>query len=129
MNDTTAPKTCRELVADRMADRANHLRLLYDLADHAADETTEEEAHEELDNFALDVEVRTSLKILLMTGGPADWLEVPIQRAHYGWEIAGTVTYHYADWFDHAETAVDEDSALYRFAENAVELMTEEPAR
>lgn len=55
----------------------------------------------------LDVEKKRSIKILLSTGGPGDWFEVEIYQDN----SMGEVTYHFQDWFDHAEMRVYGDAA------------------
>jgi hypothetical protein len=72
-----------------MADRLAELRELND----AHDDATWEE-HE-----PLSVETKKVTTILLSWGGPSDWYEVTQDES-------GTIeriSYHYADWFDHAE--------------------------
>lgn len=105
-------KTCAELVDSKMRDRSAYLDELNEVLGN--DESTEEaveEALDELNNFALEISSYKVIKILLSTGGPADWLELKVDNG----EVMG-LTYHYQDWFDHAETKVPEDSYLWDYA-------------
>lgn len=78
------------------------------------DETlTEEEAGDRLTELPLGVSVKRVLRIDLSTGGPGDWIECDLDSDG----TVDAVTYHFNDWFDHAERAVDSDSALWRAAE------------
>ena len=82
-----------------------------------------------LANFGLSLERRVTFKFLMSTGGPADWLEITCDpgdpNASYG-QVGGAgpyierVTYHFADWFDHAEQVVT-DGPLFELAEWIVE--------
>jgi hypothetical protein len=78
----------------------------------------EDGATERLNEMPLSVEVIRHVKILLGTGGPADWLDAELDSDG---DIS-TLTYHFADWFDHAQTYVEKDSPLWAFAESFVEV-------
>lgn len=116
--------TCAERIADQLTSRADSVASLYDVIDGNA--TTDEngytleadEAEEALYEMPLSVELIRHVKILLGTGGPADWLDAEIDADG---EIR-TLEYHFADWFDHASVYVDNHSPLWRFAEAFVAL-------
>ena len=57
------------------------------------------------------------IKITLSGGGPADWIEVKTDNTGY---ILG-MEYHYADWYDHAERKISENSYLWDFAAQIAE--------
>jgi hypothetical protein len=82
-----------------------------------------ERAIESLYELPLAVTSKVVYRIDLSTGGPADWLEVLVSPASDG-ELAGIerITYHFADWCDHAELQLDGDDfeAARRFAEHIV---------
>lgn len=105
-------QTCADLVNEKMWSRSAYLEEINDvLGDSDADAETVEEALEELNNFALEITSYKVIKILLSTGGPADWLELKVNQG----EIVG-LTYHYQDWFDHAQINVPENSYLWDYA-------------
>jgi hypothetical protein len=52
----------------------------------------------------LGLEVRPVVSVQLSWGGSADWLEIELENDS-GHDIR-QVTYHFADWFDHAEREV-----------------------
>ena len=111
-------QTCAELVESKMWDRSAQIEDLFKVlrsSDYDYDKS--EEAREELDNLALEVSVYKVIKVLLSTGGPADWIEVKVNNDD---EILG-MTYHYQDWFDHAQIKVTEDSFLWDYAMEIVE--------
>jgi hypothetical protein len=89
----------------------------YGLGD-GSEYSARETADERLAEMPLSVEIIRSVKILLGTGGPADWLMAELDADN---DIR-TLTYHFADWFDHASQSVESDSPLWRFAESFVEL-------
>jgi hypothetical protein len=115
---TTEKKTCAELVYEKMLDRSIQIEELNDIIeDIESDGDKVSEAVEELNNLALEISSFKSIKILLSTGGPADWLEAKLDD--YGDLV--DLTYHYADWFDHAETTVPKNSYLWDYATQIVD--------
>jgi hypothetical protein len=91
---------------------------LGDGSEYSARET----ADERLAEMPLSVEVIRHVKILLGTGGPADWLDAELDDTGYGIRM---LTYHFSDWFDHASAPVFADSPLWTFAESFVEWAVE----
>jgi hypothetical protein len=89
----------------------------YGLGD-GSEYSARETADERLAEMPLSVEIIRSVKILLGTGGPADWLMAELDADN---DIR-ILTYHFADWFDHASQPVLETSPLWRFAESFVEI-------
>lgn len=114
----SSEKTCAELIDDRLRSREQSLADIYKAIEK--DESIEgyEEANDALYEFALGVALYTTVRIDLSTGGPADWLECMVDRSGSG---LINVTYHYSDWFDHAEESVDVDSPLWNYADEMVE--------
>lgn len=115
MSDRT--QSCEQRVAAELAETEQHFAALWQRLDQVADgrdENEREAIYEELDPLSIDVQ--PVVTVLLSWGGPSDWLEVGLDntRAH---DIE-RVTYHYADWFDHAERDVPEHQApaLWRAA-------------
>ena len=116
-------QTCAELVESKMWDRSAQIEdLLKVLRSSDYDYDKSEEAREELDNLALEVSVYKVIKVLLSTGGPADWIEIKVNNDD---EILG-MTYHYQDWFDHAQIKLTEDSYLWDYAMEIVEITNTE---
>jgi homoserine kinase len=76
-----------------------------------------EEALRELSDFPAHIESFKVIKITLSGGGPADWIEVKTDNTGY---ILG-MEYHYADWYDHAERKISENSYLWDFAAQIAE--------
>lgn len=123
-------RTCAERITDHMKSRASDFAEILarlEPRDEDGDEVTgreaeeaREEAETELWQYPLCVEVYRTVRIDLGTGGPADWLEALVDDEG---DIT-RLTYHFADWFDHAERNVEDhgDTApLWRFAEQFVE--------
>ena len=81
---------------------------------HAANDDLDA-AHAEL--IPLAIEVRPVVSVQLSWGGPSDWLEIELENDS-GHDVR-RVTYHFADWFDHAECELSEREApaLWRAAE------------
>lgn len=108
----TEKKTCADLVQEKMLNRSVDLERINDIISESEDRDSVDEALEELDNFALEISSYKVIKILLSTGGPADWLEIKIDEDG---DVNG-LTYHYSDWFDHAQIRVPSDSYLWDYA-------------
>jgi hypothetical protein len=127
MTDPTAAERINDYMASR-AETAAELHAIID-SDTPADidgyETDPEQAQDRLNEWPLSVEVIRHVKILLGTGGPADWLDAELDSEN---DIR-TLYYHFADWFDHASVAVDKESPLWRFAESFVELVESDTER
>lgn len=114
----TEKKTCEQLVDSQMQDRNEYLEGLNDIiGDNESDTEKVEEALREIMEFPAGVESYKVIKIVLSGGGPADWIEVKTDNEGY---ILG-MEYHYADWFDHAERKISENSYLWDFAAQIVE--------
>lgn len=139
MTMTNQP-TAAERIAAQMEGRAATLAALYAIANDPMDADEDvfdaagvspsgwdedrlmEEARETLRELPLSVETTKTIRVLLSTGGPADGLNVELDRDGN----VSRVVYWFADWFDYAETVVtDEDSGLYRYAEELAELEQE----
>lgn len=116
-------QTCAERIGPYMNSRAKSIAELFAVADGDEPrdvdgyETDPEQALERLDELPLSIEVIRSVRILLGTGGPADWLMAELDDEG---DIR-TLTYHFADWFDNASVPVERDSPLWRFAERYTE--------
>jgi hypothetical protein len=80
-----------------------------------------ESAEQRLMEMPLSVEVIRHVKILLGTGGPADWLDAELDADD---EIR-VLEYHYADWGTHAQTYVEKGTPLWRFAETFTSIAAE----
>jgi hypothetical protein len=110
-------QTCAERIHKEMESRAVYLEELYDKM--ASDEGSEE-AIDEYQQFALDIEKYTVVKILLSTGGPADWIEVKVDEDG---DIHG-MSYHFQDWFDHASVKISSTNYLWQYAEEMVSIIS-----
>lgn len=82
---------------------------------HEPDEDYDEDS---LSEFPLSVEKRYSIRYLMSTGGPGDWIDIDVDSDG---DVTG-VSYHFQDWFDHAEVPVRDASPLWTLAEQVAEL-------
>lgn len=113
---STGAGTCSQRILGQMKSREKDLDEIYDKIDsHDIDEV--EEAWSEYHNLALEVSSYKVIKILLSTGGPADWIEVKIDDEE---QILG-MTYVFQDWFDYASEAISENSYLWQYASQIIE--------
>jgi hypothetical protein len=81
--------SCQERIDAALADRLAELR---DLSESEDDGQWEE-------HQPLSVETKNVTIILLSWGGPSDWYEVTQDERG----AIERISYHYANWFDHAE--------------------------
>jgi hypothetical protein len=114
---TTKEETCAERISSQLASEEENLKEIYARLD-SGDDSILDEAQSELYDYALGIDERQETVITLSWGGPASYLEV----THRGNEIY-TLTYRFSDWFDTAtEQVTDEDSALYRYAQEIINI-------
>jgi hypothetical protein len=115
---TVDKKTCAELVYEKMLDRSVQIEEINDImGDIESDSEKIEEAVEELNNLALEISSFKVIKILFSTGGPSDWLEAKIDDDGELFQLS----YHYADWFDHAEVNVPINSYLWDYVTTIID--------
>ena len=98
---TEKQETCAERLPRNLAGR---------LADFAAmvERDDPDEGDDELGplgEYPLGASVRYAVRVELSTGGPADYLEAIVD----GDGGISRITYHFADWFDHAEQSLSGD--------------------
>lgn len=115
-------RTCAQRIRHELGDReAVFVGIWRALENPHATNDDLDAAHAEL--IPLSLEVRPVVTVQLSWGGPSDWLEIELEN-NSGHDIR-RVTYHFADWFDHAEREVSERDtpALWRAAEYYAEGM------
>ena len=110
--------TCAQRIRGELASREAMYADLWrhlDAPNPAAQDDENDAAYQELE--PLGMAVRRVVSVQLIWGGPADWLEIELENADT--DDIRRVTYHFADWFDHAERDVTEQNApaLWRAAE------------
>jgi len=113
---TVKEATCAERIAEHIANEEEAMKAIYEAIDSDND-LDREQGYESLYDYALGVDTRQETIITLSWGGPASYLEV----THRGAEVY-TVTYRFSDWFDTATVEVGEDSPLYQYACEVIEL-------
>ena len=110
-------KKCTDVIREKKAERNIHLENLNDIiADTESSEDDIELALDEMNSLALGIDEYKVVKITLSTGGPADWIEAKIDSENWIMHM----TYHYADWFDHASENIERDEYLWSYAEEIV---------
>lgn len=109
---TEETKSCSARIYDALVERED---LIEDLTNRWL-EDDDQDAFEELDNLPLEITSQKVIKILLSTGGPADWVEVWCDDSQIF-----EMYYHFSDWFDHAERKISETSALWHWCEAIID--------
>jgi hypothetical protein len=116
--EATKEATCSERIAAAMAREEENLREIYETIDsNDGSMEAHEEAYNSLHDYALGMSTHQETVITLSWGGPASYLEV----THEGSEIIA-VTYRFSDWFDTATQQLEEGSALYRYAQELIDV-------
>lgn len=110
---TTKEATCAERIASQLASEEENLRDIF--AKIEGEEA--EEGYEELYEYALGTITHQETIFTLSWGGPASYIEV----IHNGAEIV-SVVYRFSDWFDTATQELDEESPLYRYAQELINI-------
>lgn len=98
----TRDRTCAERIEEQLASRIEDFVAL-DKRAASDDEDARDAAYEEMSELPLSVERITVVKVLLSTGGPADWFEYHLDAEN----DVTRIEYHFQDWFDHASTVLD----------------------
>lgn len=123
-----ANKTTRELLLEQLDASENGLAELYEKLDGVADELdedSEDEARDELDNYALSVDKQIVVHVNLTLGGPNVWVECDVTPSDYGGYTLDNATLKGAWGSDRTQRGVHEDSALWRFCAEQIELLAE----
>jgi hypothetical protein len=110
--------TCRDRIQKSLESREEMIgAILQGMADG------NDEAYEEFGDLPLEVSEYTVLRILLSWGGPSDWIEVKIGAGPkpLDYEIL-SMKYHFQDWFDHAATTIYDDSPLWAYCSQLVDI-------
>lgn len=118
---TDRDKKCSERIYDEKVSLNETLTELFAKADSG-----EEDGDQELFEYGLGVSKKLMFKVELSWGGPSDWLEVVVSADGEHPDARGieSVTYHFADWFDHASLPVSTDEPAWRYAEWVIEGLT-----
>ena len=83
-----------------------------------------DEAHDRRDEYALAMELRTTMVVQISTGGPGDQFEIEVERTEHGWELADTqATYRFLDWFDGGDPRTN-DSDVMTYLEAMIERLS-----
>ena len=115
---TTKEKTCAQLVYSKREGRNEQIEKIMDiLGDSESDREQIDEALAELGNIATHISSYKVIKIEMSGGGPADWIEVEVDNEGYVMRMS----YHYADWNDHADIKIDSNSYLWDYAMQIVD--------
>lgn len=116
----TKQATCAELIGQELEDRERELARLYAVIDSGDGMDKEDEAYNEINEMAYGIEIKKIFKVIWSGGGPADWIEITTDE---NGDIE-KVEYIYQDWYDGARKQVEEDSAVWRYAEGILEMMS-----
>jgi hypothetical protein len=119
----TRNTSCDERIDANLASRIEDLEGLMNRI-NGDDVDDGDEAQEELDEFALSMELRTTMVVQISTGGPGDQFEIAVVNNGHGWELdADKATYRFLDWFD-GSTRTTDDPAVMAYLANMVERMS-----
>ena len=105
--------TCAERLPEQLASRLEDFRAMLDRDD--PDEPGDGADLGPLSEYPLAATVRYHVRVDLSTGGPADYLTADVDSSG----DIGTIRYHFADWFDHADAILtgDDYATAYGFIE------------
>lgn len=113
--------TCEQRVEAQKNSREKWFAELFEAIENQEPYDGYEDPTDALYETPLGIDKYSVMKITLSAGGPADWLEV-IYEMEGNISFIISVTYHFQDWFDHAERKVYRDEALYQYAEQMLEV-------
>lgn len=112
-------KTCAQRIVEAFNRRNEYLEEVMKAISNEEPYDGYEDASDALDEFplAISVDKITKVKIELSWGGPADYIVVEI----YDDGEIKSARYHFADWFDHADCTIPEDTYMYDYVVNIVD--------
>lgn len=113
--------TCADRIDESLENREEYLLEMMQAMEDGKEFDGYDDAYEAFNDFPLAVTVVKTLKIELSAGGPADYLMVSLDDENY----ITRVVYHFADWFDHAETVVYPKSTMYEYVERLVDQLAD----
>ena len=118
MNNETRELKCEDKIEAELKDREEYLAGLYSIEDSGDDVAGDrDEARENISEMAYGISTMKVTRVIWSGGGPADHIEI----FHDGSGI-DRVEYVYQDWYDGARRTVEEGSAIYRYAQEILEL-------
>jgi hypothetical protein len=102
---TDRQPTCADRLPDHLRGRLADFRTMLD-RDDPGEPTDPDDINEpgSLYEYPLGVSVSYAVRVELSTGGPADYLTATVSAGE-----VEHIAYHFADWGDHAERALDGD--------------------
>jgi hypothetical protein len=112
MNNTARELKCEDKIEAELKDREDYLTGLYAMIDEDSDE-----AREQIYEMAYGISTMKITRVIWSGGGPADHIEIFHDEAGID-----RVEYIFQDWFDGARRPVEEGSAVYRYAEEILEM-------
>lgn len=117
---TTKEATCAERIAEQLASEEESLREIFADMENYENDEARDQAYEDFHSYALGMTTRQQTIFTLSWGGPASSIEV----THEGADIISAV-YRFSDWFDTATEQLDEESPLYRYAQDLINIQEE----
>lgn len=118
-------QSCEERISSHLAGRLDDFRQFSRRGESAVDAEdwdSADEISEEQWSYPLGVSVQRVVRVDLSTGGPGDWFEIVVDDDG----LAERITYHFNDWFDHAERVLSgaefdlAEQFLAQFVESAL---------
>jgi hypothetical protein len=102
----TQDKKCSERIYEEMLSREEDIKAMLE-----SDEWGENDP-------ALSIDTKKITTVCFSWGGPADYLEITHDESGID-----SVVYRFSDWFDTATRTVEQDSPLYDYARNVLEMI------
>jgi hypothetical protein len=125
----TRNTSCDERIDANLASRIEDLAEITAAIDNDGgiidgDEVDYDGALDRLDEYALCLDIKTTMTVQISTGGPGDQFEIEVIKSDCGWELADSqATYRFLDWFDGATRRTD-DEAVMRYLSAMVERLS-----
>ena len=113
---TTRELKCEERIDNELRDRESYLSEMYQASDLDGEDS--DNARESINEMAYGIDTTQVTRVTWSGGGPADFIEIFHNK--YGVE---RVEYVYQDWYDGARRTVDEDTAIYRYALEILDML------
>lgn len=115
-------KSCADRINDSLESREQYMHEMLNAMDNGEPFDGYDDGSDAFFEYMLGYSKKTVFKFELSWGGPSDYIEVAVCEDGNHYEIE-KVTYHFADWFDHASLVLDNSSPLWDFVERYLDVV------
>ncbi len=104
---------CEDRIDAALDGRVGDLEIIMEALENETPVLGYDDPLEAMGEFALALDIKSTLIVTIGTGGPGDQFEIEIVMGPHGWELNNShATYRFLDWFDGATRLTDNDAVM-----------------